>query len=105
MMREWSLGVRFKPASVVADRARQFIDDVRKINAEHGMRSVESEDVYDTAVAGAERAYESIRPAAQRHTRLCPDCGEPMHRTVDEQWEAHRCSNCGVDHTGERCYE
>jgi hypothetical protein len=26
-----------------------------------------------------------------------------MHRTVDEQWEAHRCSNCGVDHTGEPC--
>lgn len=33
----------------------------------------------------------------------CPDCGEPMHEGVDEQWEAHRCSNCGIDHTGEPC--
>jgi hypothetical protein len=42
------------------DRARQFIDDVLKINAEYGMRSVESEGAYDTAVADATRLYEQI---------------------------------------------
>jgi hypothetical protein len=42
------------------DRARQFIDDVLKINAEYGMSSVESEDAYDTAVAHVARAYEEI---------------------------------------------
>jgi len=45
------------------ERARQFIDDVLKINAEHGMRSVESEEAYDTAVAAAARTareYEQI---------------------------------------------
>jgi len=52
-----------------ADRARQFIDDVLKINAEHGMRSVESEGAYDTAVAHAARAHEQISrfsPAEQQ---------------------------------------
>lgn len=38
------------------DRARQFIDDVLKINAEYGMRSVKSEDAYETAVANAARS-------------------------------------------------
>jgi hypothetical protein len=33
----------------------------------------------------------------------CPDCGERRHDTVDEQWAAHRCSGCGIDHTGEPC--
>ena len=42
------------------DRARQFIDDVLKINAEHGMRSVTSEGAIDAAVAHAARAYEQI---------------------------------------------
>jgi hypothetical protein len=55
------------------DRARQFIDDVLKINAEYGMRSVESEGAYEAAVADAARSarsYEQISghigPAAQR---------------------------------------
>jgi hypothetical protein len=58
-------------ASKVAalDRAREFIDDVLKINAEHGMRSVESDDAYEAAIAAAARAYEQITsrisPAAQ----------------------------------------
>jgi hypothetical protein len=42
------------------DRARQFIDDVLKINAEHGMRSVDSEGAYDTAIADAARSFEQI---------------------------------------------
>ncbi|CPS05664.1 hypothetical protein [Mycobacteroides abscessus] len=42
------------------ERARQFIDDVLKINAQHGMRSVQAEGAYDTAVADAARAYEQI---------------------------------------------
>jgi hypothetical protein len=42
------------------DRARRYIDDVLKINAEHGMRSVQSEGAYDTAVADAARSYEEI---------------------------------------------
>lgn len=51
------------------DRARQFIDDVLKINAEHGMRSVQTEGAYDSAVAEATRAFEHVRgvsPAGQR---------------------------------------
>lgn len=43
-----------------SDRARQFIDDVLKINAEYGMRSVQSEGAYDSAVADAARVYEKI---------------------------------------------
>jgi hypothetical protein len=50
--------------------ARQFIDDVLKINAEHGMRSVKSEGAYDTAIANATRSYEQISrhvsPVAQQ---------------------------------------
>jgi hypothetical protein len=45
------------------ERARQFIDDVLKINAEHGMRSVTSEGAYEAAVAAAARTareYEQI---------------------------------------------
>jgi hypothetical protein len=42
------------------DRAREFIDDVLKINAEHGMHSVTSKGAYDTAVAHAAQAYEQI---------------------------------------------
>jgi hypothetical protein len=52
-----------------ADRAREFIDDVLKINAEHGMGSVTSEGAYDSAVARAARACEQISrftPASQR---------------------------------------
>lgn len=55
------------------DRARQFIDEVLKINAEYGMRSVEDEGAYEAAVADAARSarsYEQISsrigPAAQR---------------------------------------
>jgi hypothetical protein len=51
------------------ERARQFIDDVLKINAEHGMRSVTSEGAYDSAVAHAARACEQIsgfKPASQQ---------------------------------------
>lgn len=46
--------------STAADRAREFIDDVLKINAKHGMGSVEDEGAYDTAVAHAARTYEQI---------------------------------------------
>lgn len=42
------------------DRARKFIDDVLKIHAEYGIRSVTSEGAYDTAVAHAARACEQI---------------------------------------------
>lgn len=52
------------------DRAREFIDDILKINAEHGMRSVGSEDAYNDAIVKASRAYEQIGgrscPAAAR---------------------------------------
>lgn len=47
------------------DRARQFIDDILKINAEHGMRSVESEAVIEAAVAHAARAYEPLTRISQ----------------------------------------
>jgi hypothetical protein len=58
--------------AVAIERAREFIDDVLKNNAEHGMRSVESEGSHEAAIAKAARAYEQIRarigPAsAQRH--------------------------------------
>jgi hypothetical protein len=51
------------------DRAREFIDDVLKIHAEHGIRSVTSEDAYEAAVAHAARACEQISrfsPAVER---------------------------------------
>lgn len=35
------------------ERARQFIDDILRINAEHGMRSVTSDGAYERAVAAA----------------------------------------------------
>jgi hypothetical protein len=58
--------------AVAIERARKFIDDVLKINAEHGMRSVESEGAYEAAIAKAARAYEQMRgraspTAARRH--------------------------------------
>lgn len=37
------------------DRARQFIDDVLKINTEHGMRSVNAKGAYERAIADAAR--------------------------------------------------
>jgi hypothetical protein len=37
------------------DSARQFINDILRINAEHGMRSVEDEEVIEAAVAKVER--------------------------------------------------
>jgi hypothetical protein len=43
------------------ERARQFIDDVKRINAEHGMRSVESKDAYDNAVKQAYKQISSIQ--------------------------------------------
>lgn len=46
--------------SMAADRAREFIDDVLKINAEYGMRSVDDEGAYETAVARATRTCEQI---------------------------------------------
>jgi hypothetical protein len=56
--------------STANDRAREFIDDVLRINAEHGMRSVESKDAYERAVVNAARTYEQISnhsgPAAER---------------------------------------
>jgi hypothetical protein len=57
------------------DQAREFIDDILKINAEHGMRSVDADGAYEAAVVKAARAYEQIRgrigPAAvQQHTSV-----------------------------------
>lgn len=37
------------------DRARQFIDDVLRINAKYGMRSVRSKGGLDAAIAEATR--------------------------------------------------
>jgi hypothetical protein len=43
------------------ERARRFIDDIlQRINAEHGMRSVESEDVIEAAVASAARHAQAL---------------------------------------------
>ncbi len=40
------------------DRARQYIDDVIRINSEHGMRSDTSEDAYRAAVTSAAESYQ-----------------------------------------------
>ena len=39
----------------IESRARQFIDDIVKINAEHGIRTVEFPGWYEAAVAKAAR--------------------------------------------------
>ena len=77
--------------AVAIERAREFIDDVLKIYADHGIRSVESEGAYEAAVAKAARAYEQTRgrisPAAQRHPSA-------------EQWaRPHQRSHRGIART------
>lgn len=47
-------------ADTAAERGRRFIDDIMRINAEHGMRSVESEDVIERAVANAARHAQTL---------------------------------------------
>jgi hypothetical protein len=47
------------------ERARRFIDDVLQIYADHGIRSVESEEVIEAAVANAARHAQAL---AQRRT-------------------------------------
>jgi hypothetical protein len=41
--------------SATEDRARDFIDDVLKINFDYGMRSVPGQEAYEAAVASATR--------------------------------------------------
>jgi hypothetical protein len=53
-----------------AERARQFIDDVLAIYAEHGMRSVTSEGAYEVAVANAARQAERLERAIARSARM-----------------------------------
>ncbi len=43
-----------------SERARQFIDDVVKINKEFGMHTVHTAGAYDSAVARATRSAESV---------------------------------------------
>lgn len=96
MMREWRLDVRFKSASrrwwVLFIVSAVFV----VLGAGLMVVQVSAWLWLPLLVIGGLSYVFSV---------VGPDCGEPMHRTVDEQWEAHRCSNCGVDHTGERCYE
>lgn len=47
------------------DRAREFIDDVLRINTEHGMRSVESPIVYEAAVTDTARQAATLRQYAK----------------------------------------
>jgi hypothetical protein len=42
-------GNKPRPSTII--RAREFINDVLRINAEHGMRSVEDKDIIEAAVA------------------------------------------------------
>jgi hypothetical protein len=42
------------------DRAREFIDDVLKVNAQYGIPSVKSKGAYEAAVADAARSYTRI---------------------------------------------
>jgi hypothetical protein len=54
------------------ERAREFIDGVLRINAEHGMRSVESDGVIERAVANAARHAQALA-----NRRTCRHIGEP----------------------------
>jgi hypothetical protein len=47
-------------------RARQFIDDVQRIYAEHGMRCVESEDAYKNAIKQARKQITSLHRLGKR---------------------------------------
>lgn len=47
----------------IYDRAREFIDDILRINAEHGMSSVEDEGAYEAAVASAAKWALRLRAA------------------------------------------
>lgn len=44
-----------------ADRARQYIDDVMKINSKFGMANVASEGAYDAAVTNAAEAFRWVQ--------------------------------------------
>ena len=51
-----------------ARQARQYIDDVMKINSQFGMANVTSEDAYNVAVSEAEHAFkwvQTVRPGGQ----------------------------------------
>jgi hypothetical protein len=58
----------------VLDRAKQFIDDVIRINEEHGMRTVISEETYNEAVRSAANAYKRLNrsASAEQHWRGFP---------------------------------
>lgn len=55
---------------VATELAKQFIDDIIRISAEHGMRTVASEDTYKQAVRSAARAYRSSRGSSRREEPL-----------------------------------
>jgi hypothetical protein len=48
------------------DHAREFIGSVLRITAEHGMRSGDSKDAYDKAVAGAARQATALERQIKR---------------------------------------
>ena len=48
------------PTQELTDRARKYIDDVVKINKEHGMGGALSEDEYNEAVSEAVDAFKEL---------------------------------------------
>lgn len=65
------------------ERAQKYIDDVLAINAKHGMRSVESKQAYDTAVANALKQITSIQRAQARAGRRKARPSTPQSTAAD----------------------